>query len=710
MFNKRVKIFVFVAGLCLAICVLKLAQLQIRSSSVYREKIEFLKEQRSYSRQFKTLRGKILDRNGRVLATDEPRFYLEISYELASVLDERVGRAKLLEAGRKEDSDAEISKVQNELAVRIEEVTRILDKCTNFGIERAEIEERITQINDRMWNLRSFIAWRRSGPAPEILMRYPSITSVPQSVAMEDFERRFAEPNDRLRRIARVNDIAEMAKSAALLELKTEDEIFTAQLEFIETEGVEIRPQAVRVYPYDSTAAQVIGWVGPPQSEDEKLFEGDRLVSYLGGEVCGREDGVEYVCEEILRGRRGEAVYDIDRQLEKRTETIFGRDVYLTIDIELQRKIEQYLGDETANPENFDVPMAAAVIELASGEILAMASLPSYDLNRVRYDYGELAAADGKPLVNRVINELYPPGSVIKPVIYIAGAESGVITAGEAISCPAHDPPKGWPRCWIQKKYSWLGHDEQFSGEGGNIARNALRGSCNIYFSRLADRIEPIDLQKWLYAFGYGRKILPRPQAGGQSVLNRNLRQYAGAISSKNPDVSDPFFGQLPELKESDRRWFGMGQGNLRVTVLQVAGAMATIARGGFYRVPRIFEGQELPGQYYSLDISPEVLKTVREGMSAVVNEPHGTAYEEFRGHNFSAEDVTVYGKTGSTEKPEHAWFAGFAEESGGRGVAIAVVVEGGEQGSKDAAPLARDIIRLCIEAGYLGTKESAVN
>ena len=105
------------------------------------------------------------------------------------------------------------------------------------------------------------------------------------------------------------------------------------------------------------------------------------------------------------------------------------------------------------------------------------------------------------------------------------------------------------------------------------------------------------------------------------------------------------------------------------------------------------------------LGISLETLAVVYDGMSAVVNEVSGTAYKEFEPFlgTLAAEDVKVYGKTGSTEKPEDAWFGGFAQDSAARKIAIAVVVEGGEHGSRDAAPLARGIIQFCIEAGYLG-------
>jgi cell division protein FtsI/penicillin-binding protein 2 len=93
----------------------------------------------------------------------------------------------------------------------------------------------------------------------------------------------------------------------------------------------------------------------------------------------------------------------------------------------------------------------------------------------------------------------------------------------------------------------------------------------------------------------------------------------------------------------------------------------------------------------------------VREGMRAIVEEPGGTAYPEFANAGFGAQGIRVYGKTGSTERPEHAWFAGFAVDSSGRAVAVAVLVEGGKRGSSDAAPLGRDILHFCVQAGYIG-------
>ena len=236
-------------------------------------------------------------------------------------------------------------------------------------------------------------------------------------------------------------------------------------------------------------------------------------------------------------------------------------------------------------------------------------------------------------------------------------------------------------------------------GRGGNNAKNAIKGSCNIYFSRLAERIDPVVLQRWLYNFGYGRKALQN-FASVAANGDRNLRQAKGQIAdspAKNPD-------EIPPLANDERRWFGIGQGNLRATPVQVADAMATIARGGIYKAPRLFaEDADAPVDSPALEISQQTLNLVREGMRAVIEEQGGTAHEEFANAGFTSQGIRVYGKTGSTEKPEHAWFAGFAEDASGRSIAVAVLVEGGKHGASDAAPLARDILRYCVEAGYIG-------
>jgi cell division protein FtsI/penicillin-binding protein 2 len=136
---------------------------------------------------------------------------------------------------------------------------------------------------------------------------------------------------------------------------------------------------------------------------------------------------------------------------------------------------------------------------------------------------------------------------------------------------------------------------------------------------------------------------------------------------------------------------------------------MASIARGGLYLPPRLFieDNNDTKIEPESLGISQTFLDTVCDGMWAVVNEPEGTAYNAFSHRRFSGSGVTIYGKTGSTENPEHAWFAGFVKDNSGRSIALAVLVEGGKSGANVAAPLAADIISFCIDARCIGTSDS---
>ncbi len=733
MYNKRIKIFVILSALLLLLCLLRLTQMQLFSHSFYSEGIAELKLQKGVSRQLKTIRGKILDRKGRVLATNEPQFQLHINYRLSSLFDERVRRAKLLRAAKRSQlagANRSLFEARKELQARLEDLQQIIDKCVHFGVDPAYIENKIKKINDRIWDLRIFQAWRQKCSKSALFEKYKDdLFNVKPSDFIADFEKHCRNPNDRLMLIDQTN-IAEMHKYWPLLELKTDDDIFTAQLEFMDIEGVKILSKAKRLYPYRSVAAQTIGWVGLAQPRDKKLFANDKLSRYLSDEVCGRRPGIEYVCETILRGRRGEERMDIDRQIVSRTETQFGKDVSMTLDIELQKKIEEYLTDCERNP-NCKAPMAVVVIDVNTGDILALVSTPVFDLNRTRYDYDTLAGDPNEPLRNRAINKgEYPPGSVIKPLILIAGLESGKITPHKIISCPAQKAPKGWPSCWLYNKYPWTGHDDKWQ----NYARNAIKGSCNIYFSRLADRIDTSVLQQWLFKFGYGHisSLVPRPSSLGPQNTGheaRGLRQVAGQISTGAAKGTISRFEQTPPLNKGEKRYFGIGQGNLRATPLQVANAFAAIARRGVYKPPRLFldsrptrienressienrassiENREssIENRESSIDlnISPQTLDVIYDGMSAVVNEPGGTAYTQFATSMLAQQGVKVYGKTGSTEQPSNAWFAGFATDGAGRKLAIAVVVEGGQRGSADAAPLARDTIQFCIDEGYIG-------
>ncbi|HUV41540.1 MAG TPA: penicillin-binding transpeptidase domain-containing protein [Sedimentisphaerales bacterium] len=674
-YDRRIKIFVLLSVFLLLVCLVRLVQMQLVSDSFYRRQIADLKSHRSLIRPLKTVRGRIIDRNGRVLAVDEPVFELCIDYQLTSFADQRVCSAGLLAAAEKKEPYTAVTETKTEIEEKLQILRQIIDKCTCFGLEPAQVQQRIESVNNRIWNLRAHLAAARN-----------------QSPYVQ------ADDNGKLLLAAAV-DIAEMHRAWPLLELKTDDDIFTAQLEFMNTQYVRIMPKANRVYPYNTAAAQIIGWVGPgKQPQDTGPDSENDPTDYVPDQLYGREDGVEYVCDALLRGRTGREVYDIDNELIDRTDIEFGTDVCLTLDIELQQRIERYLLDCKQNT-NCKAPVSVVVIDVDTADILALVSLPVFDLNRVRYDYAVYANDPNEPLRNRAINKHYPPGSVIKPLILIAGLETGAIGPDEIISCPAQPAPRSWPNCWVYNRYH-IGHDDK----SPNNARNAVKGSCNIYFSHLADRIDAPVLQQWLFSFGYGRETLYPADELPAVAAARNLRQVAGLISSAAVDKDAVFTPQRFPLENREKRLFGIGQGTLRVAVLQVANAMAAIARGCIYKTPRLFlNDTENPHPEVTLGVSPQTTQLIRDGMWAVVNEYGGTAHEQFAYSGFAARGVNVYGKTGSTESPSNAWFAGFAEDSTGRAIALAVIVEGGRHGSSDAAPLARDIIAFAIEAGCIG-------
>jgi len=709
MYEKRIKVFIALTAALLLLCVARLAQLQFVSYSAVQKHLAELKARAGSSHLLKTIRGRILDRNGIVLAADDARYHLAITYRASSILDARVQKAILLQArtaSRTKSDGTAVAEAMRKIDSRLQDLDRIIDDCTVFHVPREEIEQKIRRINDEVWDRRTFFAWWRDKSIEK-----PGGANTRISEAVRDFENRYPDEEQRIRLVYKVDDIREMYAPRPLFELKTDDEIFTAELEFRDVEGVEILVEERRFYPYHSCAAQTIGWVAPALARDRALFppekDPNKLSVYLPGDLAGRQDGAEYVCETILRGKRGKIDRDIDKNLINEIRAQIGNDVRLAIDIRLQKRIEEYLLDYGHDP-NCGPGFAAVVIEVASGDILAMVSLPSFDLNLARTDWDQLSTDPDLPLTNRAINAWYPPGSVVKPIILIAAMQTGKITAEEVISCPSSPAADGPPNCWIFNRYS-VGHDSFWT----NNARNAIKGSCNIYFSRLAERVEPRELQRWLFAFGYGRTLIPPPAAMAEAPVKRNFRQSAGQISSRRPAAPVCDFEQVPPLSPQERRWFGIGHGKLITTPLQVANAMAVIARGGKFKPPQLFlddpngTGPSLRVDPHETDlgISPGVLETVYDGMHAVVNENQGTAHKAFVEalDRFEQEGITIYGKTGSTEAPDHAWFAGFAEDSGGRKISLAVVAEGGQSGARDAAPLGRDIIQFAVEAGYLG-------
>jgi penicillin-binding protein 2 len=694
MYHRKLYIFIAICMLGMLICLTRLWFLQSTDYQQARRQIERL--QILPPRQLPTLRGKIIDRNEHTLATDEPFFYLQVNFELIQLTDNRYWQANLQQLIAKGlDTTAAEKELKHKWTEDINQLTKTLNFCIyTLGIDENQLYQKLSSINDRMWELRRFIYWRRQNPNSSVSSYTQQKDYIPPSVIL-------------------TVDLDEMHRAYSLIGLEDRRSLMAAQIELAGISRASIGSEARRVYPFNTSACQIIGWVGPVRPEEiGQEFTDDQYLRYLEGEVIGKS-GIEKTGEWVLRGRRGEVTYDRQKKEIARTEPQFGRDIQLTLDITLQEQIQSLLNEpNSAAPEFHGTGrIAAVVLDAATADVLAMVSLPVFDLNRARLDYDDLLKNPQQPMRNHTMEDTFPPGSSIKPLIMLAGLEEHKITPDTIIHCAYEPPSSAWPRCLLQRR--GYCHDARWEEEGQvNNARNALRGSCNIYFSHVADRIEGKQLQHWLWRFGCGTRVLQsciyESPFENAAILPDDYRlgEAPGSIIYGIQQNSITDIESAPNIPVSEKRWWGIGQGNLRTTVLQVANAYAILGRHGLVKPPRLVINPDDPMNEKNCRQMPlhgQNLAVVLDGMRAVISERGGTAYTAFSQSGFNELGITVYGKTGSTEKPENAWFAAFVTDLAGRAISLAVVVEGGQSGAGDAAPLAREIIRLCNRGGYIG-------
>jgi penicillin-binding protein 2 len=457
--------------------------------------------------------------------------------------------------------------------------------------------------------------------------------------------------------------------------------------------GVEIRRELHRDYPHGELAAHVIGYMNKLTERELRQAQQDDT-DYEEHELKGR-DGLEDKMETRLRGKKGEQPYvvnahgqqiegaEADRLLagEPEVKPIAGQDVVLTIDLELQKIAERAV--------RYHPAAAIAVVEVATGRILALVSRPSFDprimtgkLTRARK--AELDADPRDPFVDKTLGQHYPPGSLFKFVTAVAALEDGLITGAEVQHCPGHYERSNQTfRCTAAHGYVDL--------------QQAIAQSCNVYFWKLAENVGLDRMAEVAHDFGFGK-----PTGLG---LN-------GDIPGRVPDKA--WYRGRGEFKIGNTLNAATGQGDVEVTVLQLAMSYAAIANGGTLWTPQLVlrvqtRGanaevvRDQPPSGRKVDVSPETIEILRAGMERVNNELGGTAFEH--GHS---EVVRIAGKTGTAQvrkgknkvvefkgwhpHRDHAWFAGFAPADAPE-IAITVLIEHGGAGGKVAAPVAREII-----------------
>jgi len=461
----------------------------------------------------------------------------------------------------------------------------------------------------------------------------------------------------------------------------TEDEVARFSLQKHRFQGVELKSHLSRYYPLGATGVHAIGYVARISEKYLKFMDESNEIdksNYKGSKYIGKA-GLEAYYETELHGKTG--IQKVERDVRgkivrvlERTDSVPGKNLYLNIDIDLQKYIEDLLGEERA---------AVVAIEPESGNVLALVSMPNYDpnlfVNGIDYKtYNSLNNSPDRPLINRAIRGQYPPGSTVKPFVGLAGLEYGVRAPHQATWCPGFYRLKG-------KKHRY--RDWKRAGHGSMDLHSAIEQSCDVYFYALAYDLGIDRLHSFMTRFGFGKKT--------------------------GIDIPGEKGGLMPSKEWKQRRrgtvWYpgetlitGIGQGYMLATPLQMAVATATLSNRGQLKQPRIVFAIDDAIRNEKAIVTPTQKSTITlkhesywdraiGGMKAVVHGGRGTARRVGQKSPY-----LFAGKTGTAQvrgiSSDHAWFIAFAPLDIPR-IAVSVIVENGGDGSKTAAPIAKKVM-----------------
>ncbi len=463
------------------------------------------------------------------------------------------------------------------------------------------------------------------------------------------------------------------------------------QLEFLEENrlqlaGIDIEMKPVREYPNGNLAAHLLGHLGEI-SENE--LDRPEFKDFNPGDYTGKS-GIERNWEHELHGSDGGRQIEVDargRFLRTISESppVVGNSLVLTIDAGIQKAAEQAFGDKAG---------AAVAMDVNSGEILSFVSNPGFDpalfTGRMPVkQWNDYLEDKRHPLENKALTGQYPPGSTFKIITALAGLEQGIIDENSTIICKgSYAVGNSVFKCWEKK------------GHGSVNLKRALRESCDVYFYQLGEKLGIDRIASCAREFGLGK------------LLGIGLENEKG--------------GMIPTIgwkeKKYGKKWYGgdtlsaaIGQGYVLATPIQLASMIATVANEGTIYRPFLVKRVMNPDGKVVKEFAPQIIKKlaisqknfrlVKEGLLAVVNEPHGT------GAAARLYEVKVAGKTGTSQVVkmrdsrgavpyqfrDHALFVAFAPFDKPE-VAVAVVIEHGEHGGAAAAPIAARILRAYFE------------
>ncbi len=475
--------------------------------------------------------------------------------------------------------------------------------------------------------------------------------------------------------------------------------------------GVSVQVESTRDYPYGSLVSQILGYLLPipEEGEEEFIAQGyDPATDRIG------VAGIEATYEDVLRGQKGRQIVEEDvlgrviRVVQEQAAPVPGANVYLTLDLDLQRFVEEALRAGMTQP-NVNSPRGVAIVmNPQTGEILALASLPTYDNNLFAQgisarDLERLSDDPHRPLLNHAISDGLPPGSVFKIVVATGALQEEVVTPRTRLTCPGrvvvpnkyypNDPGRAQPfYCWNR------------SGHGTLDVVGGIAHSCDIFFYQVGGGFEETDfdglgvdrIAQYAEQFGFGEPT--------GVELPAEIDGLVPTSSWKRLTVGESW-------STGDSYNLAIGQGYISVTPLQMLNAVNVVANGGTLYRPRVVhhvtddEGVVVqrfePEIVRTLPISAEHWSLVQQGMEGAV--AYGTAPRA------RIEGLRVAGKTGTAqycddialetgicgvglEQPTHAWFAAYAPVEQPE-VSVIVFLYNGGEGSTVAVPVVHDIL-----------------
>lgn len=446
--------------------------------------------------------------------------------------------------------------------------------------------------------------------------------------------------------------------------------------------------------------------------------------AYRDGDHVG-EVGLEAASEHTLRGLRGRQTARLDTGEVEVLPPTPGVDVRLTLDIMLQArvqaamspdlglaKVQEWHHQESLTQKPGDTLYGAAIVlDVDTGDVLAMVSTPTYTRETLRTDPGALfdttAHPDllsSTPWLNRAIDKPYQPGSIVKPLLFTGAVERGNIRADGRIECTGHLFPErpGAFRCWIYKRFGTT-HTAQLGHDPDGV--EAIMASCNIFFFTLGRRLGPDGIRSVYEEFGLGALPDLGVAAGGSG-------EFAGTLGLKGA------------IGIGDAIQMGIGQGPVAWTPLHAADAYATLARHGARLAPRLVIGRPRQDPV-DLALDPRAVAVAMEGLGRAVGDDLGTGhaitFDGVKEPIFNAPGVRLWGKTGTAaaspvvgdpdgegpsdrtvlESGDHSWFVVLVGRDRPR-YAISVVIDFGGSGGKVSGPITNQIVHALIAEGYL--------